>query len=328
MNKNRTIYIKIAGGLSHSESFIKIIKNNFFLSKRVLNKINFKFETYDGINSKFTSGRIKRNINLDKKIINLIKYYNKNNITFSFVAGNHIINLKDTSDQGWELINILNEFNDLFFDNSLHRNGIIIGNELFRRYLRNNSNLKIVRSITSHPNLPKNFSFNTKLDKKIIDYYKKLEEKYDIIVPRFEMVFHPDFLKFMNLEKYQVIPDDVCIYNCPLFREHMYKINMYNYFKSASDHIYDLREHKTEMTKCEECWVFDPDNDWYKETLKYHSNGVCKNGMCIYEENELKVLFKYYNKIKLTGREKNDNVYFEDLKNYLLKLNDFFEKEI
>lgn len=267
-----------------------LIKTNqelvdFLKDKNSLNTIT----VYDGINSNWSSGRIKRPIDLDE---DKIEWYNKNGVGVALTFANPIIDLNPDIDPGVKSLNILNRIG---IKHNI-KNSVILINEELREYTeRNFSNLELIYSITGHPNdiLP---------NKEMIDYYLDLETKYNKIVPKFELVFNKDFTDKINTSLYEPIMDDTCIHGCPVFREHLFEMARIN--REHKDPWNELGEEICKKT--EECWIptFDPDLGSKKDIQKYGCKGL---GMDIYSEDNLIELFDLgYRSLKLTGRELPD----------------------
>jgi collagenase-like PrtC family protease len=129
----------------------------------------------------------------------LLNYYNSKNIGFYITFTNYIIDVNDKL--GNQILEMLNQ-------NSL--NGVIIANAKFNKYVRQNyKNLKRVRSITT-------ITYTTTLET-----YKKYEDEYDLIVPRVEHILEDWFIEGVtNHDKYELLLNDFCYYNCPYYIKH------------------------------------------------------------------------------------------------------------
>jgi collagenase-like PrtC family protease len=157
-----------------------------------------KFNVFDCThNHPWCGGR--NNIKELKLTEELLNYYNRKNIGFYVPFSNYIIDLNDRV--GNEILEMLNQ-------NSL--NGVIIGNSRFNKYVKQNyENLKTIRSITT-------ITYTTSLET-----YKIYEDQYDYIVPRVEHILEDWFIDgITNHDKYELLLNDFCYYNCPFYIQH------------------------------------------------------------------------------------------------------------
>lgn len=159
-------------------------------------------------------------------------------------------------------------------------NGIISGNDEFTQYIKSHySNLKVMRSVTS---------FDT-LD---IPDMKPLEQLYDLICPRFEWVFNPNFYNNIDVTKYEIMLNDTCKYDCKLWAKHFDAINIAN-----RDRVTD----KAVLHKTQECWLssVNPNTGWKTDIEKY---GDCL-GMDLNATQVQKAREIGYRHWKISGRE-------------------------
>ena len=226
---------------------------------------------FDGVKSPWHGGRV--NTYVKDFSPSIVKYYNKRNIGFYCAFSNDIID-----------VTLPKENKILEFLNQNPLNGVIIANDDFREYIRKYyPNLKICLSITSFDSIdvPKNI--------------KELEDKYDYICPRFEMIFNPDFLKVIDPKKYKIMLNDTCRYSCKLWRKHFSEISRYN------------RDNLGDPNKIQECWLpyFDPNVPSKYECMDLDINALKKCKEIGYEN------------FKISGRELNDKVYTDEIIEYL-----------
>lgn len=288
--KNTKLNLKMAGAFTHWDSIRVLMQTRI----RPLLKEGWTLTVYDGINCRWSSGRIKRMIELDSE---KVEYYNKNGVSVALTFGNPVINPLDFV--GFRALNILQESSKKYGI----KNNIILINHEFCEFLKINfPDLTRTYSITGHPN-------NIKIDDDMIQYYKDLEKDYDIIVPKFEMIFDERFLNEVDVSKYEPIIDDTCVHGCPIFREHLFEMARIN--REYDNPWEELG--KEECIKAEECWIptFDPDYGSDKDKAKYGCKGL---GMDIYQEQDLKdFLDAGYRNIKLTGRELPDEIFVQNM---------------
>ena len=270
----------------------------FFRNKQVLDR--YDITVYDGTNScAWNGGRINRDIKWTDKAID---FYYRNNISIALTFTNGVIDLDDPI--GNELLH------------KFHREGnyIISINDDLREYIKSNfPKFKHTRSITGFGKIKVPMSDDD------FNLYKDLETKYDSIVPRSEHVFDERF-KDLNPEKYEIMLNDTCIYNCPYYGEHFEKIAEQNrlYNKPWEQAGHD------EMYNVEECWMserstylkysgFDPD-DGHQSSIKKHGENY---GMDL-KQSQIDRLKKLgVNNFKITGREMTYEDFEHELNLYL-----------
>lgn len=264
------INIKIAGAVKHFAMF--------FLNINKLKEYPFNFSVFDGPNlCPWNGGRINQDITLTEK---MVSFYNKHNIGVFLTFSNSIIDLENKI--GNELLEMLNH-------NPL--NGIICVNEYLRQYVKEKyPEYKLIYSITGHPN-------DITINEKLINYYKDLETKYDVIVPRFEMSLNPEFYTRVNVSKYEIMVNDTCIYGCNQFSDHfeaMHKLNR-DYKKPWESLGFEVCD------KIHECWIkgFNPDVGSEKDRKKYGD----LLGMDFTEKMYKKAIEIGYRDFKIMGRE-------------------------
>lgn len=217
-------------------------------------------------------------INRDVEYNNgVVEYYYNKGIKIALTFTNHNIDLDDP---------LGNQLLERFHKKG---NAIILVNHDLRDYIRKNYPLyDLIYSITGMGLL------NIPLQDVDIDTYKQLESSYDWIVPRYEHIFD-DRSDELDKSKWEVMVNDTCIWKCKYYDEH---------FKAIADMNtkglpYD--------PKVEECWIegFDPNKpSKYKcmDIDTYHIDKLKEVGVTSF---------------KITGREMEDDEYYNELKTYL-----------
>ena len=284
----------IAGAFSKS----KELRLYFFNNKNIIK--NFDITVYDGINNcSWNGGRINRDICYDDKVIN---FYYRNNISIALTFTNPVIDLTDKT--GNELLK------------KFHKKGnvIITANETLLNYIKEKYPLyKHTRSITSFGKI------NVPMTDDDFNLYKQLEKQYDYIVPRCEHVFDKRFID-LDQNKYEIMLNDTCIYNCPYYGIHFEEIAKQNrlYTKPWVD------AGQKEMYEVEECWLserstykkpkgFDP-NIGQEKVIKKLGDSY---GMDL-KTSQIKQLIKQgVNNFKITGREMTFEDFSSELNIYL-----------
>ena len=265
------INIKIAGAVSHYLMFLINFKKIREFQKY------FTISVYDGPNlCPWNGGRINRDITLTE---NMVKFYNSNNIGIYLTFSNPIIDLNDPI--GNKLLEMLNH-------NPI--NGIVLVNEELRSFIKENyPEYQLIYSITGHPN-------DITLTEELLNHYRELELKYDVIVPRFEMVFNPDFYSNVNISKYELITNDTCVYGCSKWKDHFEEDARMN-----REYTNPWIEAPSLCYKTEECWIknFNLDNGNEKDKIKYQDS----LGMDFTVSAYKKAINLGYCNFKIMGRE-------------------------
>ena len=169
----------------------------------------FRLTFYDSWkNSAWNGGRINIMYNRRHATPETVRMYNRLGIGVGITFTNPEIRdlwLKDEND----LLALLNE-TDL--------NSVAVSNDALAQHIRTNyPRVKIFRSITSFP-----AKFN-------LDDLKRLEQQYDLICPRYDWVFTPEFYNNISIEKYEILVNDCCKIGCPVYREHYAAVARYNF---------------------------------------------------------------------------------------------------
>jgi len=263
----------------------------FLTNKDILKK--FKFVVYDGLNNcKWNGGRINRNVFYKK---NRADFYYKNKIGIALTFTNPDIFLKCPVG------------NDLL--EKFHREGntIILINDELREYIRDKyPKYKLTYSITGIDKI------SVPMSDSDFERYKKLEEKYDLIVPRSEHIFDDRF-KDLDPSKYEIMLNDTCIYNCPHYTEHFKRIAKQNLVNGNPWEIFGEKS----CLDVEECWLprFNF-NIGDKKAMKEQGNNY---GMDL-KKNQIERLINVGIKnLKISGREMSSTNFKNELKSFLDK---------
>lgn len=290
------INLNVAGAVVHYDEFIKKLP-----ILKLKNK-NIHFNVYEGPNlCHWNGGRINRDIILTEE---MIQRYNKFGITISLTFTNPIIDLND--EVGNDLLLMLNKSQEMYNI----RNKIILVNEELRQYIREKyPKFELIYSITGHPS-------NTKITDELIDRYKDLETKYDWIVPKFEVVFEPEFYNMVDNSKYELLINDTCIYSCPHYYEHFKAIAEQNTISKnpwkelGHDHCF----------KVEECWLdwFDPSMGCQKHKDKFGE----RMGMNYTRDMIKKAQTLGYKSFKISGRENTTDFILYEIETFCNDINE------
>lgn len=278
-----TIRYNLAGAFAKK----KLLKMFFVRNRDLLEK--YSFTLYDGINNcPWNGGRINRDITYDD---DTISFYKRNNISIAMAFTNPIIDLDDPIGN-----HLLEKFH--------HENNYIISRNIdLRHYVKENfPKYKHTRSITSFDNISVPMSDND------FDRYRELEQYYDVIVPRCEHVFDERFCD-LDISKYEVLVNDTCIYNCPLYTQHFDAISLQNTLYKKP---WEQGGHKC-MHSIEECWIpgFNPDEGQLSAQKKYGD----KYGMDLSAEQVQSLINVGVKQFKIAGREMT----YEDYEGHLVK---------
>lgn len=290
------INLNLAGAVVHYDQFSKKLP-----ILNIRNK-NISLNVYDGPNlCQWNGGRINRDIQLSNEII---EKYNRHGISVSLTFTNPEIDLTDST--GLQLLNSLK----LSGEKYSIKNKIVLINEKLRQFLRDNYDFELIYSITGHPS-------DVTLNDELLNRYKELELKYDYIVPKFEVVFEPNFYNVINKSKYELLINDTCVYGCPYYHEHFKAIAEQN---SISTNPWKELGHNT-CFKIEECWLpnFNPDIGSEKDKENYGE----KLGMDYTTEMTHKALNIGYTSFKISGRENSPELMFNDIKKFIKDISSF-----
>lgn len=233
-----------------------------------------EISVYDGVNNcSWNGGRVNCLLNTQFDY-NVFKAYQALGIPVFLTFSSPFIDINDKT--GNELLEII--------ANQKIRNGVIIVNETLRQLIRRKyPELIIIYSITGHSNNYKEFDIT-------------LENRYDLIVPRFENVFNPEFLKVCDTSKYEIMLNDTCSYGCKMWNTH---------FKAIAEA--NLREiDLQEARKIQECWIpgFDTITDSLCECMDLTKEAIIK---------AKNLGYKHW---KISGRENKPDELLFDLKKY------------
>jgi len=270
----------VAGAFS---KFMQLYK--FFILNKKMLKV-FDFVVYDGVcDCHWNGGRINSGVYYTDSQIN---FYYKNNIGIALTFSNHNIDLSDAI--GNELLKKFNRKGNL----------IILQNEDLRKYIRKNYPLyELTYSITGTGKL------NIPMEMSDVDFYKDLESKYDLIVPRMEHIFDPLFIEYLNMDKYEIMLNDDCRYNCPYYHDHFIKISNQN---TLYDHP-SIELSDDYRFNIEECWLDDYDPD-----IGENQNHCDSYGMDLTDDQIERLISMGIHYFKISGRELPSEEFYLELK--------------
>jgi hypothetical protein len=229
-------------------------------------------------NCAWNGGRVNRTIELTERMISTFNRYN-----FGFCLGftNNVI--LDVGDEvGNKLLQMVSGDNN---PNKLH--GVVLCSETLRRYIRKNySELKLTYSITGHPT-------TDKLD--FEGYYQELEEKYDVIVPKYSHL--PKVLELLEAgkldgSKYEILVNDNCNVTCQFYSEHFAQIS----------HLNSSMKHP---------WEEQPEKSYHIEIKpKTKAGPIKKEANCVQDDIKHSQLQRFYDTgvrhFKISGRDLED----------------------
>jgi len=243
----KKLRLNIAGAFIYFDKLLPLIL------KTKLHK-QFNLTVYDSVDfCPWNGGRINYKNNASKK---KVETYNKYNIAVGVTFTNFHINLNDKL--GNNFLNILSESQRKFLKNK--KNEIFLINEKFRQYLRENYNFLLKFSIIGHYD----WLTNDPDINQAIEFYKNLEYKYDLIVPKRVYVDKKWFYENLNIKKYEILYNYDCKYDCKFFYSHFKQISLQN-----------LKENNNIDYNIDKCWItnqkpiqIDMSNDYLKKLLK------------------------------------------------------------
>jgi hypothetical protein len=279
--KSSGIKLNIAGAFTFNWQI-------FFMKTSLHKKINISL--YDGVNNCcWNGGRINRDIHI---VSDDIVKYNKMGISVGMAFSNPEIDLND------EVGNQLLEWMDESQKKYNVKNSITLINEDFRRFLIQKYNFELKYSITGHdlnafPKTEEEINGTKK-------YYRDLEEKYDIIIPKMEHAFGN---YTTDNSKYELMTNDTCKPNCEFYKEHFEAISLINIKNKNEDSAYDFDIKAARDV--EECWLprFNPNKEIYGERF----------GMDFNKDMINSAIEKGFLRFKISGRENK----FDDIRHDL-----------
>lgn len=264
--------VKVAGGVQKYEIILMFNMKNRDLIKQ------FEIVYYDMPNDcVWNGGRINRAIELEPRHL---ETFNKYGHGFDLGFTNQVI--LDVGDPvGNQLLEMVATHNP----NKKH--GVILVSETLRRYIRRTyPDLKLTYSITGHPTTDQlNFE----------GYYKELEAKYDVIVPKYS---HLDTILpliqegKLNPDKYEILINDNCDTKCQFYAEHFAQISHMN-------------------TAVRTPWEVDWNKAFRIEVKPMTKPGIQKTAHCVQDNIPADYLRKFYDAgvryFKISGRDLDDN---------------------
>lgn len=266
------IEISIAGAFCHYNDILKLYTK---YSKLLKNNL----VVYDAYNDSVWNGcrtflEAPTHFDLTK-----LRTYNKLGIGVAITFSNDIID-----------VSLPDENKVLFELNKSPLNSVIIVNEdLYKHIKKNYKNLKVMYSVSGFPDL--NFK-----------NIKSLEQKYDKICPRYELVFNPKFYNFVDVSKYKIMMNDTCKWGCTLWDAH---------FKAVNKLVREKCNDWSVIEKTRFCVMSNehdnPDNGWQKNKDKFGDNlGMDLNANAV--ANALKIGYRSF---KISGREFKEEFFSE-----------------
>lgn len=240
-------------------------------------------------NCVWNGGRINRDITLTD---NIIETYNKyhHGICLGF-TNSVILDVGDVT--GNKLLEQVASQNP----HKLH--GVVLMSETLRRHIRKNfPDLKLTYSITGHPTTDQlNFE----------GYYKELEAKYDVIVPKYSHLKQVlELLEAGKLDgsKYEILVNDNCNVTCQFYSEHFAQISHMN-----STH------HKP--------WEEVHDQS-YQVEIKPKTKIIQKTGNCVQDNIKYDTLRRFRDAgvthFKISGRDLEDDSFEYFLPQHLAEI--------
>ena len=278
--------VRIGGGVSKYKLIMIFMARN----KNLIDDMQITY--YDMPNDcSWNGGRINRNIVLTDNMLNTF-----NNNKSGFCLGFTNLVILDMGDK------IGNDLLRMVSNNNPHKlHGVVLASETLRRYIRKNyPDLKLTYSITGHPTTDcLNFQ----------DYYKELEEKYDVIVPKFshlEKILPLLEQKKLDSKKYEILINDNCNASCQFYAEHFTQISHIN-------------------SSLENAWENYHEKSYQIEIKPMIKPGIQKNIDCInVDDLESNFLQKFYDvgvkHFKISGRDYTDDYFLMRLPVHLKEI--------
>jgi hypothetical protein len=268
------INVKIGGAVQKYELILLWNLKNKSLIK------DLQITYYDMPNNcVWNGGRVNRTIDLTDAMISTYNHY-KFGICLGF-TNNVILDVGDET--GNKLLQMVTG------DNNPHKlHGVVLQSETLRRYIRKNyPELLLTYSITGHPTSDQlNFE----------GYYKELEDKYDVIVPKYSHL--PQVLSLLengklNGSKYEILINDNCNVTCQFYSEHFAQISYLNSTIKNPWEEQPVRSRQIEIKP------------------KIKAGEIKKEANCVQDDIKLKTLQRFYDTgvrhFKISGRDLEDD---------------------
>lgn len=194
---------------------------------------DFDISVYDSLHlSPWNGGRISRLnkiVDLDHSV-KLVKIYNSKNIGVFVTFSNYRVDNVTRLEENY-FLSILNE-------SSI--NGVILANDNLKTHIRKTyPNLKISYSVSGFESLN-------------LSPVSKVFEEYDLVCPRYEWTFRPDFYNNFNISKCNIMLNDCCKAGCALWSSH---------FKAISDANRLGLKDLNKLKSIQECWIATNSNN-------------------------------------------------------------------
>lgn len=265
------IDVKIGGGVAK----YKLLLITLLKMKAAKEPLRLTF--YDMPNNcVWNGGRINRDIELTEQ---MLETFNKHSHGFCLGFTNSVI--LDVGDEtGNKLLEMVSSRNP----HKLH--GVVLMSETLRRHIRKNfPDLKLTYSITGHPTTDQlNFE----------GYYKELEAKYDVIVPKYSHL--QQILPLMEAgkldgSKYEILINDNCNTTCQFYSEHFAQIShMNSTYQKPWEEVHDQS---------------------YQVEIKPKTKIIQKTGNCVQDNIKYETLKRFHNAgvthYKISGRDLQDD---------------------
>lgn len=278
------IHVKIAGGIAKYNTILL-----FNLENRELVR-GLDLSYYDMPNNcDWNGGRVNRTIELTER---LLETFNKHQYGFDLGFTNDVI--MDLGDP------IGNQLLKMVSDNNPHgKHGVILSSETLRRHIkRSYPNLKLTYSITGHPTTD-----FLQFDK----YYKELESRFDIIVPKdshLDDIYPLLEQGILDASKYEILVNDNCDKKCAIYSEHFQRIAFVN---------------RTTNQPWEVDW-----NESFKIETKPLTKPSSLTAHCVLHTYDVSYLQKFYDvgvrNFKLSGRDLPDTMYKQRITSNLTEI--------
>lgn len=196
----------------------------------------FHVTFYDSwANSPWNGGRINIMYARERSTLDTVRMYNRLGYGVGITFTNPVIDDVNSPAEN-ELLTELNR-------NTL--NAVTVSNDQLATHIRSRyPNIMLIRSITT---------FKSKIDIKLLH---ELEQRYDLICPRYDWVFNPEFYENVNIKQYEILTNDCCMIGCPRYTEHYAVTANYNRMQSAPE----LSQYK-EILAAHECWISNYKDD-------------------------------------------------------------------
>ena len=184
-----------------------------FINEMYVHNLTHKIGSFHGCpNLIWNGGHLNANVR-DTDSNKFFNTLNKNNMGVFLTFTNLLLEKEHLSNT--EANQILEQL-----DEKCGLNGVVIASDLLSDYIRNKK-----------PGLKQICSFEKGLienPKGEIDWYKKMQERFDRVIIFPDHLFNLDLLEQLDRDRTEILVNDECVYRCPIRKRHLAAMSRFN----------------------------------------------------------------------------------------------------